>query len=179
MDSHRPVGWMSQHNTSLHDCISPAEIFDGTTQVPTPCLIECLPYFTSRTRRLESKTMYENQTRTVAKLRERVENLLSEQRRSRPSCRVLIALAGVPGSGKSTIAATLIDDLKRHGVDEVAILPMVRQPSSLDDYFPGAHHVVDDRMDFTTHAPYFPPSTTLIWPSSDVAHHSPLTRTAS
>ncbi|KAF5525588.1 putative uridine kinase [Colletotrichum aenigma] len=76
------------------------------------------------TLRLESSAMYENQTRTVAKLRERVENLLAEQRRSRPSCRVLIALAGVPGSGKSTIAATLLEDLKRHGVDDVAILPM-------------------------------------------------------
>lgn len=131
------------------------------------------------TLRLEPSAMYENQTRTIAKLRERVESLLAEQRRSRPSCRVLIALAGVPGSGKSTIAATLLDDLKRHGVDDVAILPMVRQPSFLDDYFVCAHHDANDRMDFITRAPFFPPSTTLIWHSSDVVHHLPLTHKAS
>lgn len=70
--------------------------------------------------------MSQDLTETTARLRERVERLLAEQSRSHPSRRVLIAVAGVPGSGKSTITAALIQDLRRHAIEDVAILPMVR-----------------------------------------------------
>ncbi|GKT62842.1 phosphoribulokinase uridine kinase family protein [Colletotrichum tofieldiae] len=68
--------------------------------------------------------MGEDLTKTIAKLRERVKCLLAGQRLSCPSRRVLIAVAGVPGSGKSTITAALLEDLKRHAIENVAILPM-------------------------------------------------------
>ncbi|KAJ9645252.1 hypothetical protein H2199_003258 [Coniosporium tulheliwenetii] len=38
--------------------------------------------------------------------------------------RVLIALAGVPGSGKSTISAALMEALRDRNVDGVALVPM-------------------------------------------------------
>ncbi|GJC84765.1 putative uridine kinase C227.14 [Colletotrichum liriopes] len=68
--------------------------------------------------------MGEDLTKTIAKLRERVKCLLDGQRLSCPSRRVLVAVAGVPGSGKSTITAALLEDLKRHAIENVAILPM-------------------------------------------------------
>jgi adenylylsulfate kinase-like enzyme len=42
-----------------------------------------------------------------------------------PQHRILITLAGVPGSGKSTISTTLMDALRLRAVDHVALLPMV------------------------------------------------------
>ncbi|KAH6686944.1 phosphoribulokinase/uridine kinase [Plectosphaerella plurivora] len=68
--------------------------------------------------------MGDDLTKTVARLRGRVERLLLEQRLTCPSSRVLIALAGVPGSGKSTISAALLQDLRSRGVDDIAVLPM-------------------------------------------------------
>ncbi|KAK1987691.1 phosphoribulokinase/uridine kinase [Colletotrichum cereale] len=61
---------------------------------------------------------------TTAKLRERVKYLLAEQKISSPSRRILVAVSGIPGSGKSTTAAALNEDLKKHAVENAAVLPM-------------------------------------------------------
>ncbi|KAF5544241.1 panthothenate kinase uridine kinase-related [Fusarium napiforme] len=62
--------------------------------------------------------------KTTAKLMERVERLLSQQKFCSPRQRILIALAGVPGSGKTTISDALIKELKKNGISDVAVLPM-------------------------------------------------------
>ncbi|XWW95915.1 hypothetical protein V2A60_003884 [Cordyceps javanica] len=67
--------------------------------------------------------MKKDLAQTTTMLRQRVNHLLELQKGS-PRNRVLIALAGVPGSGKSTISDALIQDLMRHGIGEVAVLPM-------------------------------------------------------
>ncbi|KAK2015869.1 phosphoribulokinase/uridine kinase [Colletotrichum eremochloae] len=67
---------------------------------------------------------YKNFAQTIAKLRERVKSLLAEQRLSCPSRRILVAVAGVPGSGKSTVTAAVREDLQKHAVENVAVLPM-------------------------------------------------------
>ena len=41
------------------------------------------------------------------------------------STRIVIALAGMPGSGKSTIATKLLQKLHQTGVQDVAVVPMV------------------------------------------------------
>ncbi|KAK5112091.1 hypothetical protein LTR85_011672 [Meristemomyces frigidus] len=41
-----------------------------------------------------------------------------------PDERIIIALAGVPGSGKSTVTAKLLAGLAREGIDDVAVVPM-------------------------------------------------------
>lgn len=43
-----------------------------------------------------------------------------------PKRRIVIALAGVPGSGKSTIAAALLAHLDKAGIRDILIAPMVR-----------------------------------------------------
>lgn len=53
------------------------------------------------------------------------ERLLSLLNNSLPNRRIVIALAGVPGSGKSTIAATLLAHLDRIGICDVVVAPMV------------------------------------------------------
>jgi hypothetical protein len=53
------------------------------------------------------------------------DRLLSLLRNSPPKRRVLIALAGVPGFGKSTIAATLLAHLDGVGMRDVVVAPMV------------------------------------------------------
>ncbi|KAL6412523.1 nicotinamide riboside kinase [Ilyonectria robusta] len=53
-------------------------------------------------------------------LRERIEYLLRQQKLFHPTKRVLIALAGVPGSGKSTICVALLQALHEHGIDDVS-----------------------------------------------------------
>ncbi|KAG5757509.1 hypothetical protein H9Q72_014350 [Fusarium xylarioides] len=62
--------------------------------------------------------------KTTGKLVERVESLLTRQTLSAPTQRILIALAGVPGSGKTTISDALIKELTKHGISDVAVLPM-------------------------------------------------------
>lgn len=61
---------------------------------------------------------------TIAELGERLTSLLE---RNPPSShrRILIALAGVPGSGKSTISAALVKKFSTSGLEKIAILPMV------------------------------------------------------
>ncbi|KAF5604197.1 panthothenate kinase uridine kinase-related [Fusarium pseudocircinatum] len=62
--------------------------------------------------------------KTTGKLIERVERLLAKQKLCSPTQRILIALAGVPGSGKTTISDALIKNLKKNGISNVAVLPM-------------------------------------------------------
>ncbi|EGY15918.1 phosphoribulokinase/uridine kinase family protein [Verticillium dahliae VdLs.17] len=64
----------------------------------------------------KNKNLGDNLAKTTAQLRLRAEHLLAEPSRNDPRQRVLIALAGVPGSGKSTVATTLLEDLNRHGI---------------------------------------------------------------
>ena len=53
-----------------------------------------------------------------------VEKLL-ERQASDPRQRMLVALAGVPGSGKSTVSHAVLQELANRGIDDVAIVPMV------------------------------------------------------
>ena len=62
--------------------------------------------------------------RTVEVLAQRVEQLLKNAS-STPEQRILIALAGVPGSGKSTVSAALIKTLEQRAIENVALIPMV------------------------------------------------------
>lgn len=64
---------------------------------------------------------------SVCLLCRRVETLIGDKKPADPGGRVLIALAGVPGSGKSTISSALLRALPNKGIDEVAVLPMVSQ----------------------------------------------------
>ncbi|KAK0839321.1 hypothetical protein LTS02_017527 [Friedmanniomyces endolithicus] len=48
-----------------------------------------------------------------------------------PRHRIIIALAGAPGSGKSTIAAKLLSRLAVNGVHDIAVMPMVIQDGFL------------------------------------------------
>ncbi|KAF9699997.1 hypothetical protein EKO04_001999 [Ascochyta lentis] len=53
----------------------------------------------------------------------RIDKLLQRQA-SIPHQRMLVALAGVPGSGKSTVSHALLQELASRGVKDVAIVPM-------------------------------------------------------
>ena len=59
---------------------------------------------------------------TVSELASRVESLLSNH----PTTRVLVALVDVPGSGKSTVSAALLEELSKRSVGGVIVVPMVR-----------------------------------------------------
>lgn len=61
---------------------------------------------------------------TTLMLTERIERLLKRQKVTNPRRRVLIALAGVPGSGKSTISSALLQLLPQYGIHDLAVLPM-------------------------------------------------------
>lgn len=65
-----------------------------------------------------------NLEKTNSMLQERVEKLIRRQKLSDPKRRILIALAGVPGSGKSTVSDALLRALPSHGITDVAVLPM-------------------------------------------------------
>jgi putative protein kinase ArgK-like GTPase of G3E family len=54
----------------------------------------------------------------------RTENLLSRQA-SDPGRRMLVALAGVPGAGKSAVSDALVSELAARGFQDVAVVPMV------------------------------------------------------
>lgn len=66
--------------------------------------------------------------RTVEILSSRIERLLSQQAPDNAR-RILIALAGVPGSGKSTISAALLAALPSYGLNGVVVIPMVSKCS--------------------------------------------------
>lgn len=61
---------------------------------------------------------------TILNLERRIEKLLLRQA-SEPRQRILVALAGVPGSGKSTVSSALVTELKLRGVQDVVVIPMV------------------------------------------------------
>jgi putative protein kinase ArgK-like GTPase of G3E family len=63
---------------------------------------------------------------TILDLAKRVEALLACQQTSDSHSRVLVALAGVPGSGKSTVSEALMVELAGRNIHDVAIVPMVR-----------------------------------------------------
>ncbi|KAK8024988.1 P-loop containing nucleoside triphosphate hydrolase protein [Apiospora arundinis] len=63
--------------------------------------------------------------KNVAALQCRVESLL-ERQRSNASGRILVALAGVPGSGKTTVSSALLLSLSKRGMSkqDVVVVPM-------------------------------------------------------
>jgi Mrp family chromosome partitioning ATPase len=61
---------------------------------------------------------------SVLNLVRRVEGLL-ERQAANPQQRILIALAGVPGSGKSTVSRALLVELASRGIADIAVVPMV------------------------------------------------------
>lgn len=63
---------------------------------------------------------------TIDRLQHRVLGLLNTSPLER---RIIIALSGVPGSGKSTIVTALLAQLERAGIRHVAVAPMVRSNS--------------------------------------------------
>lgn len=72
-----------------------------------------------------TKEMVEEKFPTlILDLVKRVERLLLCQA-SNPHRRILIALAGVPGSGKSTVSDSVVAELSSRGIQDVAIVPMV------------------------------------------------------
>jgi DNA replication protein DnaC len=64
----------------------------------------------------------ESAKEAILHLAGRVEAILAQPNDSR----MLIALAGVPGSGKSTVSQALLLELSTRGIHDVAIVPMVR-----------------------------------------------------
>ena len=63
-------------------------------------------------------------------LYERIQLLLKLNHDS-PERRILIALAGAPGSGKSTISASLITRWNSKNEEHIQVVPMVRSASLL------------------------------------------------
>ncbi|KAF9730946.1 hypothetical protein PMIN06_004604 [Paraphaeosphaeria minitans] len=60
----------------------------------------------------------------ILHLAKRVEGLLNRQASSDTPSRILVALAGVPGSGKSTVSAALLEELAARGITDIAVVPM-------------------------------------------------------
>ena len=65
--------------------------------------------------------------KTINTLCDRVQKLLSRHA-AYPRERVLIALAGVPGSGKTTVSSAVMERLRSRGVGRIMVAPMVRYP---------------------------------------------------
>lgn len=70
-------------------------------------------------------TATETFANAILDLANRVETLIQLQA-SRHDSRILIALAGVPGSGKSTLSQALLAELASRQIDHVSVVPMVR-----------------------------------------------------
>ncbi|KAF2015185.1 nicotinamide riboside kinase [Aaosphaeria arxii CBS 175.79] len=60
---------------------------------------------------------------SILDLVRRIDKLLSDQALN-PRQRILVALAGVPGSGKSTVSHALLAELAKCGIRDVAVVPM-------------------------------------------------------
>jgi putative protein kinase ArgK-like GTPase of G3E family len=75
-------------------------------------------------------TTVENAIEPILDLAKRIETLLSRQA-SNARQRILVALAGVPGSGKSTVSQALLAELELRGVQDVVVVPMVITNCSL------------------------------------------------
>lgn len=77
---------------------------------------------------LESKMKNDTRVDTlhaaILDLVKRTKELLSRQA-SNPAQRMLVALAGVPGSGKSTVSDALLAELAARNIKDVAVVPMV------------------------------------------------------
>lgn len=58
----------------------------------------------------------------VSQLLERIANL---RKRSRSDQRVLVAVAGGPGSGKSTLCSRLLQQAQEEGLHDMVAVPMV------------------------------------------------------
>ena len=69
--------------------------------------------------------MMELTEHTIAVIDALQERIIKLRQSQIDSNRIIIALAGIPGSGKSTIAARLSDKLRRTGVHDVVVVPMV------------------------------------------------------
>ena len=64
----------------------------------------------------------------VAILCLRIQSLLTQA--NRPEKRILIALAGVPGSGKTTISAAVLRALPSYGIENAQVVPMASGPDT-------------------------------------------------
>lgn len=78
---------------------------------------------------------------TIALLAKRVNDLVVKYS-SQPSRRILIALAGIPGSGKSTVSKALLESLRCKAIDDVVLVPMVRH-LKIYGKFPGNDELQD------------------------------------
>jgi putative protein kinase ArgK-like GTPase of G3E family len=112
---------------------------------------------------------------TILDLAKRVEALLACQQTSDSHSRVLVALAGVPGSGKSTVSKALMVELAGRGINDVAIVPMVRGVQVKTDST--CAHKTLCRMAFTTQKTRSPTSTIRHLPLEGVVRHSLSMRT--
>lgn len=108
---------------------------------------------------------------TILELVKRVEKLLLRQA-TEPRQRILIGLAGVPGSGKSTVSNALLAELDARNIKNVAVVPMVRGDRislhAVTDSIPRTGSITPSRL--------CRPSKMLITRSEDVVHRSRLTR---
>lgn len=77
---------------------------------------------------MAAHNLEDNLAKTVLSLSKRVESLLVRQQASESPSRILVALAGVPGSGKSTVSQALLSRLAMDGITDVVIVPMVCYP---------------------------------------------------
>lgn len=78
-----------------------------------------LKYFPTK---MAKETVVTTLGETTLQLAARIEALLAK----RTETRILVALAGVPGSGKSTVSQALLVELAARNIFDVAIVPMVR-----------------------------------------------------
>jgi len=101
-----------------------------------------------------------------------IEELLQRQA-SNPRQRMLVALAGVPGSGKSTVSHALLQELAIRGIKDIAIVPMV---SPGHDYSPTLDVNRYSRMVSITPKRLSLGFEILRWPSRGAEPHSLLTR---
>jgi hypothetical protein len=86
--------------------------------VSLPLFIYCVPI-------MAKDLTIDGLAESILNLVRRVEALLQRQAAD-PQQRVLVALAGVPGSGKSTVSHALLTELASRGIGDVAVVPMVR-----------------------------------------------------
>lgn len=73
---------------------------------------------------MEKDVKVDTLAEAIPDLVRRVEQLLARQL-SNPRQRMLVALAGVPGSGKSTVSHAVVTELASRGIQDVVVVPMV------------------------------------------------------
>lgn len=72
---------------------------------------------------MEKDVKVDTLAEAIPDLVRRVEQLLARQL-SNPRQRMLVALAGVPGSGKSTVSHAVVTELASRGIQDVVVVPM-------------------------------------------------------